>query len=142
MEQLSLGSAALTGLADDWRHLLFPDADNEQFADGYAQAVTFGLPMARAQDVPLANGLDRVARALARTSTVIGSAFRVLTDDVDSQDALKVSLGTLVRVLSVVDWATATQSGAATQRSTGHAHRISHRDKPRLMREIASLRSQ
>jgi hypothetical protein len=105
MEQLELGSAALTGLAEDWRHLLFPDADNEQFADGYAQAVTFGLLMARAQGIPLANGLDRVAQALARTSTVIGSAFRVLTDDVDNQDALKTSLGTLVRVLDVVDWA-------------------------------------
>ena len=105
-EQLGLGSAALTGLAEDWRHLLFPEADNEQFADGYAQAVTFGLQMARAQGIPLANGLDRVARALARTSTVIGSAFRVLTDDVDNQEALKTSLGTLVRVLGVVDWAT------------------------------------
>lgn len=39
---------ALTSLAKDWRGLLFPDATDEQFADGYAQAVTFGLLMARA----------------------------------------------------------------------------------------------
>src|SRR5207253_1632082 len=32
-------------------------------------------------------------------------AFRVLTDDVDGQQALKTSLGTLIRVLDVVDWA-------------------------------------
>ena len=47
-EQLDLESPALTALAADWRKLLFPEADNAQFADGYAQAVTFGMLMARA----------------------------------------------------------------------------------------------
>ena len=46
-EQLDLESPALTALAADWRKLLFPEANNAQFADGYAQAVTFGLLMAR-----------------------------------------------------------------------------------------------
>jgi hypothetical protein len=71
-EQLALGTPALTGLAADWRKLLFPEATDAQFADGYAQAVTFGLLMARAQGIPLANRLDQVARALAKTNTVIG----------------------------------------------------------------------
>jgi hypothetical protein len=53
-EQLALGSEALTALAVDWRKLLFPDATDERFADGYAQAVTFGLLMARANDIRLA----------------------------------------------------------------------------------------
>lgn len=35
-EQLDLKSAALTDLATDWRKLLFPEANNERFADGYA----------------------------------------------------------------------------------------------------------
>lgn len=104
-EQLELGTPALTGLAEDWRRLLFPEATNEEFADGYAQAVTFGLLMARAQGIPLGKGLDQVARALGRTNTVIGSALKVLTDDVDGQAALKTSLGTLTRVLDAVDWA-------------------------------------
>lgn len=103
-EQLALGTPALTGLAEDWRWLLFPEATDEQFADGYAQAVTFGLLMARAQGITLAGGLDRVARELAKTNTMIGAAFRVLTDDADGQDALKTSLGTLIRVLEGVDW--------------------------------------
>jgi hypothetical protein len=103
-EQLALGTPALTGLATDWRKLLFPEATDEQFADGYAQAVTFGFLMARAQDIPLAERLDQVARALAKTNTVIGAAFRILTDDVDGQEALKTSIGTLARVLDAVDW--------------------------------------
>ena len=94
-EQLALGTPALTGLANHWRKLLFPEATDEQFADGYAQAVTFGLLMARAQGISIANSLDQIAKALAKTNTVIGAAFRVLTDDVEGQEALKTSLGAL-----------------------------------------------
>jgi type I restriction-modification system DNA methylase subunit len=61
--------------------------------------------MARAQGIPLADRLDQVAKALAKTNTVIGAAFRVLTDDVDGQEALKTSIGTLTRVLDAVNWA-------------------------------------
>lgn len=104
-EQLALGTPALTDLASDWRWLLFPEATDEKFADGYAQAVTFGLLMARAQGANLADGFDRVARDLAKTNTVIGAALRVLTDNFDGQEALKTSLGTLTRVIGVVDWA-------------------------------------
>ena len=42
--------------------------------DGYAQAVTFGLLMARARDITLANGLDRVSQELRQTNTLIGAA--------------------------------------------------------------------
>jgi len=34
VEQIELGSPALTNLATDWRRTLFPDASNETFADG------------------------------------------------------------------------------------------------------------
>jgi predicted helicase len=103
---MELGSAALTSLADDWRRTLFPDASNETFADGYAQAVTFGLLMARAQGIVLSDGLDQVSRALRQTNLLIGTALRVLTDDVDNQATLKTSLNTLTRVLDVVHWPT------------------------------------
>src|ERR1043166_2975017 len=108
-EQLSLGSQALTALAADWRHLLFPDATDEQFADGYAQAVTFGLLMARARDIRLGAGLDRAARQLSQTNSLIGAALRLLTDDAQSQETLKTSLGTLTRVLDSVHWPTIRQ---------------------------------
>jgi hypothetical protein len=105
-EQLSLGSHALTALAADWRHLLFPEASDEQFADGYAQAVTFGLLMARARDIQLGAGLDRAARQLSQTNSLIGAALRLLTDDAQNQETLKTSLGTLTRVLDSVHWPT------------------------------------
>ena len=103
-EQLKRGSTALTSLATDWRRLLFPSATDEAFADGYAQAVTFGLLMARARNIPLAGGLDRVARDLRQTNTLIGAALRLLTDDDDNEATLKTSLTTLCRVLDAVHW--------------------------------------
>ena len=103
-EQLGRGSAPLTNLAADWRKLLFPRATDEAFADGYAQAVTFGLLMARARNISLMGGLSRVALELRQTNTLIGAALRLLTDDTDHEKTLKTSLATLSRVLDVVDW--------------------------------------
>jgi hypothetical protein len=103
-EQLVLESPALTALAADWRKLLFPEANNKQFADGYAQAVTFGLLMARARGITLSTGLDQAAKKLGETNSLIGAALRLLTDDADNQATLKTSLGTLTRVLDAVNW--------------------------------------
>ncbi|MHB8381827.1 MAG: type ISP restriction/modification enzyme [Candidatus Binataceae bacterium] len=103
-EQLSLKSEVLTELATDWRILLFPDATDERFADGYAQAVTFGLLIARAKNIELSAGLQQVATTLSQTSSLIGAALRLLTDNAENQATLKTSLGTLTRVLDAVDW--------------------------------------
>jgi hypothetical protein len=103
-EQLEAGSEALTGLAKDWRLLLFPEANNEQFADGYAQAVTFGLLMARARGITLGSDLDRVGRELSKSQSLIGAALKVLTDDASNEKALNTSINTLTRVLDVVNW--------------------------------------
>ncbi len=104
-EELKRKNPGLTSLAGEWRHLLFPDASDEQFADGYAQAVTFGLLVARVRNVDLAKGLDTAANELRKSSTLIGTALRLLIDNPDIKWALKPALDTLCRVLNVVDWA-------------------------------------
>jgi hypothetical protein len=106
IEQMTLGSPALTGLAHDWRALLFPQADDAQFADGYAQAVTFGLLVARARDISLSGGTEKAAQELKKSNSLIGTALRLLTEDTSNQEALKTSLGTLARVLDAVNWHT------------------------------------
>jgi hypothetical protein len=106
VEQMARGSPALTGLAQDWRKLLFPQADDAQFADGYAQAVTFGLLVARARDIPLSGGTEMAAQELRKSNSLIGTALRLLTEDSSNQEALKTSLSTLTRVLDAVNWHT------------------------------------
>lgn len=103
-EELARGRASLEALARDWRDLLFPEAEDKQFADGYAQAVTFGLLMAKSQGLSLAAGIDHAAIELRKVNSLIGSALQLLTDDKDARKALETSLDTLVRVLDVVDW--------------------------------------
>lgn len=105
-EELAEGSTALRTLASEWRDLLFPEATDKQFADGYAQAVTFGLLMAKSRDIDLSMGLGTVALKLIGENSLIGSALRLLTDDAATQKALETSLNTLVRVLDVVHWPT------------------------------------
>lgn len=102
IEQMERGSGPLKDLAEDWQRLLFPEADDAQFADGYAQAVTFGLLMAKSKGLSLAHGLDDVAKELGKSSTLIGTALRLLTEQPEA--VLVTSLDTLARVLDVVDW--------------------------------------
>lgn len=102
-EQLRLKNPVLLKLQIDWRKLLFPEADDSRFADGYAQAVTFGLLMARSRNIPLAGGLDTAAKELGKSNTLIGTALRLLTEQ---ELSLGPALDTLSRVLDVVSWAT------------------------------------
>ena len=115
-EELERNNPGLTSLAGEWRTLLFPDATNE-LADGYAQAVTFGLLVARVRNVSLSKGLDTAANELRKSSTLIGTALRLLIDNPEIKDALQTSLGTLTRVLDVVDWPTITKGDARTRGS-------------------------
>jgi hypothetical protein len=109
IEQLKEKNTALLTLKEDWQALLFPDADEARFADGYAQAVTFGLLMAKSRGLTLADGLDKVAGALRGTNTLIGVALRLLTEQ---ELSLGPALDTMVRVLDVVDWATVSKGDA------------------------------
>lgn len=103
-EQLGREAPALVGLMKDWQQLLLPDAKEAEFADGYAQAVTFGLLMARARGIKLSQGLDAAGKALSQTNTLIGSALKLLTEPAEDAHLLETSIHTLVRVLDEVDW--------------------------------------
>jgi hypothetical protein len=106
LEEMAAGHGSLQHLKEDWRKLLFPDASDAQFADGYAQAVTFGLLTARAFDISLKDGVELAAIKLKKTNTLIGTALNILTEDEANQESLKTSLRTLTRVLNEVNWST------------------------------------
>ncbi|WP_246206971.1 type ISP restriction/modification enzyme [Methylocystis heyeri] len=111
-EELEAKNPGLTSLATEWRGLLFPQATDAEFADGYAQAVTFGLLVARARDIELKDGIDKAALALKKTNSLIGTALRLLTDSSEVQQALDSALRTLARVLDAVHWPTLTKGAA------------------------------
>ena len=94
----------LKALQQDWRKLLFPEASDAQFADAYAQTVTFALLLGRSEGAnPLT--LGSAEERLAAEHTLLARALRVLTDTLiepDSRRALTASLDFLLRVTSVV----------------------------------------
>ncbi|WP_222949595.1 type ISP restriction/modification enzyme [Micromonospora chalcea] len=91
------------GLAKDWRNLLFPTATDDVFADGYAQAVTFALLLARTEGLQLDGSLHDVGARLGGAShSLMGKALQLLTDNVAAD--FKVTLDLLVRVIGAVQW--------------------------------------
>jgi len=100
----------LVQLAAEWRQLLFPDADDERFADAYAQTVTFALLLARSQGAdPLARSqgadhrvdLSSAEATLAVEHSLLSRALQVLTDP-NAQAAISASLNLLIRVIAEV----------------------------------------
>lgn len=92
-----------TGLARDWRALLFPQASDATFADGYAQTVTFALLLARTEGIDVAGQpLHEIGTAMGSDHSLMGKALQLLTDDVAAD--FRVTLDLLVRVIGAVDW--------------------------------------
>ena len=96
-------SQPFTGLARDWRALLFPHASDATFADGYAQTVTFALLLARTEEIDLSGQpLHEIGTDLGADHSLMGKALQLLTDDVATD--FRVTLDLLVRVVGAVDW--------------------------------------
>jgi hypothetical protein len=100
-EDAANGPKPLLDLAKDWHLTLLPDATQDKFADNYAQAVTFGLLMARSRKLPLDGGLDAIAKELG-LDTLIGAALRSLAE---TAEVPPPAVKAMTRVLGEVDWA-------------------------------------
>jgi hypothetical protein len=92
-----------TELTTDWRKLLFPGLTHEEFADAYAQTVTFALLLARVDGIAFEDrSLGQIAAQLGKNHSLIGKALAVLTHD--AVEGRSVVVDTLKRVIGVVDW--------------------------------------
>lgn len=100
LEALADPNSPLVQLAKDWRELLFHDASDKQFADGYAQTVTFALLLGRIEGADPLN-FDTARKALLVQHTLLAKTLELLTDPL-VYDEMKASLDILVRVLGAV----------------------------------------
>ena len=99
-EALRNDDSPLVHIAKDWRQLLFPDASNEQFADAYAQTVTFALLLARSEGANPVT-LESAVSALSSQHNLLSRALQVLTDQ-DGRIEIAASLDLLVRLITAV----------------------------------------
>jgi predicted helicase len=101
-------TSGIHALAAEWRSYLFPFADDGQFADSYAQTVTYAMLLARlsgAQDLDPNNAaqvLDSGNRLLARALEILGQAaarkelrvgFELLKRSLEALDPVKFGKG-------------------------------------------------
>ncbi len=96
---LADSTSALSALANEWRDVFFPDATDAQFADAYAQTVTYALLLARVEgeaDLPAhaANRLDARHGLLAQVLRVLEQ--KAARDEVES------AVGLLERAITAV----------------------------------------
>jgi hypothetical protein len=88
-------------LAHEWRQALFPDADDPQFADAYAQTLTYALLLARfsgqADVKPSLAG-----EALDTGHGLLAQVLRILSQR-EARDEIGLGVDLLVRVVSAVD---------------------------------------
>lgn len=92
-----------TGLASDWRTLLFPGLPDEDFADAYAQTVTFALLLARVDGIIFeGKDLPEIAKQLGKKHSLMGKALAILTED--TVEGRSIVVPTLLRVIGAVDW--------------------------------------
>lgn len=87
-------------LAKEWRGTLFAGADDDTFADAYAQTVTFALLLARVEDTETKE-LEQAVKALAADHALLSKALQVLTYALSPKE-MPTSLQLLQRVIAQV----------------------------------------
>lgn len=99
-EGLKHKTSPLLVLRDDWRRWLFPQATDDQFADAYAQTVTFALLLARSEGAHTLK-LNEAVEKLAARHSLLSRALQVLTDT-QVRAEIGASLDLLQRVIDCV----------------------------------------
>lgn len=97
------GELQFTSLAGDWRRLLFPDATDDRFADGYAQTVTFALLLASSDGVDIDSmTLHSVGDEMRSQHSLMGRALQLLTDEMAA--GFRLSLALMTRTIGSIRW--------------------------------------
>ncbi len=99
-DALRSSDSSMRVIARDWGQSLFADASDEQFADAYAQTVTFALLLARSEGAePLYP--NYASLTLNNHHALLARALAVLTD-FQVKGEMSASLDMLLRVIGVV----------------------------------------
>lgn len=98
-----LADQVFLGMAKEWKHLLFPGATDAEFADGYAQTVTFALLLAKSEGIDLdEKGLHDSASDLGESHGLMAKALQLLTDTVSKK--FRITLDLMIRTINAVHW--------------------------------------
>ncbi len=91
----------LSSLAADWRRYLFPEADDAQFADAYAQTLTYALLLARLSGEQHLS-IPAAAKKLRSGHALLSDALKILGDDA-AREEIRMPVDLLERMIAAVD---------------------------------------
>lgn len=97
---LAEGESSLARLADEWRSIFFPDADDARFADAYAQTVTYALLLARVEGETELR--DHAADRLDARHDLLAQVLRVLAQPA-ARAEVEVPVSLLERSIAAID---------------------------------------
>ena len=92
----------LSHLAADWRKYLFPDADDFQFADAYAQTLTYALLLARLSGPGAGLSIPQAVAAIRTGHRLLADALKILGDP-KAREEIETPVSVLERVIGAVD---------------------------------------
>ena len=96
-------TSPLHGVAKDWRDFLFPYADDDRFADAYAQTITFALLLARSEGAStIEDDMYPAIKQLSASHALLSRALQVLTDAAVRTE-IAPPLQLLQRVIHAID---------------------------------------
>ncbi|MBM4285288.1 MAG: DNA methyltransferase [Deltaproteobacteria bacterium] len=99
---LEIPESHISLLAADWRKYLFPDAGDLQFADAYAQTLTYTLLLARLAAAGESLSIPQAVSAIRPAHRLLAYSLKVLGDD-DALEEIKTPVSLLQRVIGAVD---------------------------------------
>lgn len=100
----SAAAQPISSLHMEWRRVLSPQADDEQFADGFAQTVVFALVLAVSEGVEVGRlPLSEIAETLTDQYGVMGRSLSLVAQPIRSTP-VQTAVETITRTLSAVDW--------------------------------------
>jgi len=100
-ELVQNSTSALYQLLLDWRNYLFPNADEEQFADAYAQTVVYAMLLAHLDGL-VAVDTSSATKQLAHDHNLLSHVLRVLADPL-ARAEIETAVSVLERCISAVD---------------------------------------
>lgn len=101
LDALGAEESAIRQVAAEWREALFPEADDRQFADAYAQTITYTLLLARFEGEERVR-TDSAEQFLRRRHSLLAQSLRVLTDP-QVREEIDLGVTLLERSISAID---------------------------------------
>ncbi|MCA9997811.1 MAG: N-6 DNA methylase, partial [Anaerolineales bacterium] len=95
-------TTGFTLLADEWRKYFFPDADDHQFADAYAQTITYSLLLAQLQGATAPLTITQAANIIRPAHKLLADALNILTHPT-ARKLVDIPITLLERLIGAID---------------------------------------